>query len=87
MSVARQKKNKEAEQKILDIIRREQERALWRRLNYYMAQRKGKSIQMVQVKQADGSVLEASGQKEVQDAIWNEIHGKRFHLAEQALIC
>jgi hypothetical protein len=85
--VARQKKNKEAEQKILDIIRREQERALWRRLNYYMAQRKGKSIQMVQVKQADGSVLEASGQKEVQDAIWNEIHGKRFPPSEQALIC
>jgi hypothetical protein len=87
LSVARAKKNKEAEQKILEIIQRERERAFWRRLNYTMSRRSGKSIRRVQVRQEDGTVLEATTQREVEQAIWSEIHGKRFYLAEQAPIC
>ena len=36
--------------------------------------------------QADGSILEAS-KRAVEEAIWNNIHGQRFYLAEQAPIC
>jgi hypothetical protein len=87
LSIARANKNKEAEQKILAIIQRERERAFWRRLNYTMSRRSGKSIRMVQVKQNDGTTREATTQREVQEAIWSEIHGKRFYLAVQAPIC
>jgi hypothetical protein len=65
LSVARKNKNKGAEQKILAIINRERERAFWRRLNYTMSRRNGQSIRMVQVRQDDGTVLEATTQREV----------------------
>ena len=87
LSVARQKKNKKAEQQILEIIRRERERAFWRRLNYSMSKKRGRGVSSVQVKQADDTTYEATGQKEVDDTIWNEIHGKRFYIAEQVPFC
>ena len=57
------------------------------RLNYSMSSKKGRSVRVVQVTQADGSMQEATSQKAVQEAIWDNIHGKRFYLAEQAPIC
>eukprot|EP00956_Cyclotella_meneghiniana_P037468 scaffold139228_cov59-Cyclotella_meneghiniana.AAC.9 len=87
LSIPRKKRNAVAEQKILAIIRREKERAFWRRLNYVMGQRSGRSVRRVQVTQADGSIVEATTQKSIHEAIWSNIHGKRFHLAEQAPIC
>lgn len=42
---------------------------------------------MVQVSRTDGTVREATSQRAVENAIWDNIHGKRFHLAEQAPIC
>jgi hypothetical protein len=87
LSIAKAKKNKKAEQQILEIIRRERERAFWRRLNYTMGKKRGRGVSAVQVKQADGTTYEATGQREVEDTIWNEIHGKRFYIAEQAPIC
>ena len=87
LSIARQKNNAVVEQKILDIIRRERERAFWRRLNYSMSGRRGRSVRMVQIAQRDGTVLEATGQRLVEQAIWDNIHGQRFYLAEQAPIC
>lgn len=41
----------------------------------------------VVVKRVDGTTYEATGQREVEDTIWNEIHGKRFYITEQAPIC
>eukprot|EP00956_Cyclotella_meneghiniana_P005296 scaffold6639_cov27-Cyclotella_meneghiniana.AAC.1 len=87
LSIARKKRNAVAEQKILDIIRQEKERAFWRRLNYVMGRRSGKSVRRVQVTQADGTIIDATSQRAVHEAIWSNIHGKRFHLAEQAPIC
>ena len=52
-----------------------------------MGRRSGKSVRRVQVTQADGSIIEATSQRAVHEAIWSNIHGKRFHLAEQAPIC
>jgi stalled ribosome alternative rescue factor ArfA len=35
----------------------------------------------------EGQITEYTTQGEVEEAIWSEIHGKRFYLAEQAPIC
>ena len=37
---------------------------------------------MVQQERADGSIEEATTQDEVELMVWEEIHGKRFYLAE-----
>lgn len=52
-----------------------------------MGKKRGGGVRAVQVKQADGTTYEATSQREVEDTIWNEIHGKRFYIAEQAPIC
>eukprot|EP00956_Cyclotella_meneghiniana_P011480 scaffold16146_cov116-Cyclotella_meneghiniana.AAC.1 len=52
-----------------------------------MSKRCGRSVTMVQRERADGEVDEARTQEEVEHMIWEEIHGKRFYLAEQAPIC
>jgi hypothetical protein len=41
----------------------------------------------VQVEGEDGEVTEYDTQDSVENAIWSEIHSKRFYLAEQAPIC
>ena len=87
LSVARAKKNRKAEEQILAIIQREKERSFWRRLNYAMAKQSGKSVTRVQVQERDGSVREAATKREVEGTLFQEIHGKRFYLAEQAPIC
>lgn len=87
LSVARIKKNEKAEKDILAIIEREKQRAFWRRMNYVMKASKGKSARVVQVQDEDGGITEFSTQDEVESAIWQEIHGKRFYLAEQAPVC
>jgi hypothetical protein len=87
LAVARIKGRREAEQKIFEIIQREKERAFWRRLNYSMRKGRGRAVREVQTELPDGTVKEATTQREVETAIWDEIHGKRFYLAEQAPIC
>jgi len=85
--IARSKKNAKAEEQILEIIKREKERSFWRRLNYAMAKQAGKSVTRVQVQEKDGTVREAKTKREVEGTLFQEIHGKRFYLAEQAPIC
>lgn len=87
LAVARAKKNTKAEEQILAIIQREKERSFWRRLNYTMGRRTGKSVTRVQVEEGNGSVYEVSTKREVEGTLFKEIHGKRFYLAEQAPIC
>jgi len=85
--VAQSKRNKQAEEQILAIIQRERERSFWRRLNYAMSKQSGKSVSGVQVQQRDGSVREAVTRGQVEGTLFQEIHGKRFYIAEQAPIC
>ena len=87
LSVAKERHNREAEEKILAIIQREKERSFWRRMRFALSKRKGRSVTMVQREEADGRIEEARTQDEVEHMIWEEIHGKRFYLAEQAPIC
>jgi hypothetical protein len=41
----------------------------------------------VQVEQAEGMVEEISGKEDLHEAIWDNIHCKRFYLAEEAPMC
>jgi hypothetical protein len=87
LTAAQVKNNTRAEEQILGIIKRERERAFWRRLNYAMDKRSGRSVTRVQVVEKDGSVRESGTKREVEATVFSEIHGKRFYLAEQAPIC
>ena len=79
----------EAANKILAIIKREQERSFWRRINYTCGKVKGKSPTSVQVPKngRDDPIDEYSTQATVHEAIWANIHYKRLYLAEEAPIC
>ena len=83
----RAKRNAKAEEQILAILKREKEGSFWRRLNYAMAKQSGKSVTRVQVQERDGMVREATTRREVESTLFEEIHGKRFYLAEQAPLC
>ena len=87
LSIAQAKRNAKVEQQILGIIKRERERAFWRRLNYAMSKKAGRRVTRVQVVERDGYVRESTTRREVESTIFGEIHGKRFYLAEQAPVC
>ena len=79
--------NEESENKILEIIQREKDRSLWGRLNDSMGKSGGGSVKSVQIERYRGAIYEATTQQTVHKTIWDEIHRKRFYLAEQAPIC
>ncbi len=81
LSAAREKEDEEAAGQILAIIQREKERKYWRRMNYALGKPRGGACFKVQVENADGTVEEYTGQGELEKAIWDNIHRKRFILA------
>eukprot|EP00956_Cyclotella_meneghiniana_P026049 scaffold55510_cov37-Cyclotella_meneghiniana.AAC.1 len=87
LAAARDKEDSEAEQRILQIIQREKDRAFWRRLNWSLGKKRGTSVGAVQVVDGEGDTTEYRTQKEVQNVIWREVHQKRYHMAEEAPIC
>ena len=87
LDAARKRGYEEAETKILAILQREKDRAHWRRLNYSMSKSRGRSVRILQTKTDDDQITDHETQDNVEGAIWNEIHGTRFYLAEQAPIC
>ena len=52
-----------------------------------MAKPMGRSARIVQASTEDDSIVDFTGQDKVENAIWGRINKKRFHLAEQSLIC
>ena len=84
---ARAKEDDVARRKILAIIQWEKDRAFWCRLNYKLGKKRGRSIQSVQVEESLDHTVEHNTQETVQEAIWDEVHCKRFYLAEQPPIC
>ncbi len=48
---------------------------------------KGRSERLLSDETRDGNAIEYIGQTAVEQAIWNGIHHKHFHIAEQAPIC
>ena len=52
-----------------------------------MGKRTGGSVQVVQVEDEEGNTEVFTSQADIHEAIWGNIHRKRFHLAEAAPIC
>jgi hypothetical protein len=89
VEVAREDGRDKAANKILAIIKREQDRSFWRRINYTCEKVKGKSPTSVQVPRygQEDHIDEYSTQATVHEAIWANIHYKQLYLAEEAPIC
>jgi hypothetical protein len=87
LHAAKEKEDKEAAKQILAIIQREKDRSFWCRLNYALGKPRGGACFKVQVGQGDGNVQEYTEKEQLQEAIWNNIHRKRFYLAKELLLC
>ncbi len=85
--IARQNGNEEGAQQILNMIVRERQREHWRKLRGAMGHQAGRSVQLVQVEQENGEIIEHTSQDGIQTAIWDNIHHRRFFQAEEAPIC
>ena len=78
----------DAAKTILIIIKQEKDRDFWRKLNYTCGKTKGGSPTSAQVSAGgDDQYTEHTTQERVHEAIWSNIHYKRFDLAEEAPIC
>ncbi len=75
--------------KIMAIIKREHTQAFWMRINYIFGKTIGGSPMSVQVpREGHGDMVdEYTTQATMQEAIWSNIHYKRFYMAEEAPIC
>ena len=87
LQVAKDKEDDEAEKQILAIITREKEKSKWNRIKYVLGKQRAGACFKVQIEHEDGTITEVSSQEEVQQAIWDNVHLKRFYLAEEAPIC
>jgi len=89
VEVAREDGRDEAANKILAIIKREQDRSFWRRINYTFGKVKGKSPNSMQVPRngQEEHIDEYSTQATIYEAIWANIRYKGLYLAEEAPIC
>jgi hypothetical protein len=77
-----------AERQILAIIKREKDWAFWQRLNYVLGKHiRSRSVWAVQVEDGAGRLINYKTKESVQEAIFTEIHRKRYNLAEEAPIC
>jgi hypothetical protein len=85
LNTAKEREDKEAAQKILDIIQREKERGFWCRMNYALGKPRGGACFKVQVEKEDGTIDEFTDEDDLHQAIWDNIHRKRFILAERTL--
>ena len=85
--VAREEGNEDGAKEILEMIARERQRDFWRNMKGAMQQQSGGSVQSVQVENDNGEVAEHTDQADIEDAIWTNIHRRRFYLAEEAPIC
>jgi hypothetical protein len=87
LETTKEKEDEEAERQILAIILREKDTSFWWRLNYALGKPRRGACFKVQVEQAEGTVEEISGKEDLHEAIWENIHRKRFYLAEEAPMC
>ncbi len=87
LDAAKEKEDDEAAKQILAIIQREKDRSFWRQLNYALGKPREGACFKVQVNQGDGHVQEYTEKEQLQEAIRNNIHRKRFYLAEEAPLC
>jgi hypothetical protein len=74
LEAAQDRADEAAEQNILAIIKREKDKAFWRRLDYALGKHvRGQSARAVQEEDGAGGVLDFDTEEEVQEAIFNEV--------------
>ncbi len=86
---AQESEDEQREKEILAIITREKDRSFWMQINYSMGKAHGGLVRRVLVESGDqvGTLIKNVTQESVQEAIFNNIHWKRFFLAKAAPIC
>jgi hypothetical protein len=88
LKAAQEQEDKVAEHQILAIIQREKDKAFWRRLNFAFGKHfHGRSVWAVQVENSFGGMLDFDTKESMQEVIFNEVHFKRYNLAEDVPIC
>jgi hypothetical protein len=87
LDIAKEKEDEEAARQILAIIQREIDKRFWWRISYALGRQQGGACFRFQIEQGDGTTEEYTSQMELQEAIWDNIHWKRFHLSESAPLC
>jgi hypothetical protein len=61
--------------------------SFWHQLNYTTGKKRTWSATSIQVPTPSRLVMELNMQEPVEDAIFSEVHGTRYTLAKEALIC
>jgi hypothetical protein len=85
---ARDKDDSDKEREILAVIQREKDWSFWRRINYVMRKARNGSVRRVLVEDdTEGTLMEFTTKEAVEEAIFTNIHRKRFYLAETAPAC
>jgi hypothetical protein len=86
---AKDSKDEQRVKEILAIIQREKDRSFWHRLNYSMGKPQSGLVCRVLVEDEiqEGALTEFSTQESIQQAIFENIHLRRFCLTEAAHIC
>ncbi len=87
LDAAREREDEEAASQILAIITQEKDKCFWRRMVNALGKPRGGACFQVQVEEEDGTTREHTGQDDLHEAIWDNIHRQRFHLAESAPLC
>jgi hypothetical protein len=73
LEAAQDQYDKTAERNVLAIIKREKDKAFWRRLNYALGKHvRGQSVRAVQVEDGARGVVDFDTEDTVQEAIFNE---------------
>ena len=76
-----------AASQILAIITQEKDKRFWRRMANTLGKPRSGACFWVQVEEEDGTTREHTGQDDLHEAIWDNIHRRLFHLAESVLLC
>jgi hypothetical protein len=88
LKAAQEREEDIAEQNILAIIKHKKDKAFWPWLNYALGKHvRGRSVRTVQVEDGAEGVLDFVTKEAVQEATFNKVHHKQYHLAEEASIC
>jgi hypothetical protein len=87
LQLAQERHDEEAFKKIEAIINKERQRSFWRWLNFVPGKKCTRSTTSVQVEEQPGLILESKTKEMVEEAIFREVHDKRYIMAKEAPIC
>jgi hypothetical protein len=87
LRLAQENEDEESIQKISAIIKQEQQRNFWRRLNYCTGKKKTRSATTIQVEGMGGAIIKHTTRESVEQTIFSEIHNTRYTMAGEAPIC